>query len=91
MPPDFFEGNSVADMTPQTCGRYIEKRAVTCGVTSSPARLAGRSKPLLDVSDPFAINVQNVTHLGRRCGNSRGARQPWGQIDSHWASNWARN
>ena len=28
---DFFEGNSVADVTPQTCGRYIEKRERSAG------------------------------------------------------------
>ena len=28
---DFFEGNSVADVTPQTCGRYVEKRDRSVG------------------------------------------------------------
>jgi integrase len=28
---DFFEGNSVADVTPQTCGRYVEKRGRSTG------------------------------------------------------------
>ncbi len=28
---DFFEGNSVADVTPQTCGRYAEKRGRSAG------------------------------------------------------------
>jgi integrase len=28
---DFFEGNSVADITPQTCGRYVEKRGRSAG------------------------------------------------------------
>jgi transposase len=28
---DFFEGNSVADVTPQTCGRYVEKRGRSIG------------------------------------------------------------
>jgi integrase len=28
---DFFEGNSVADVTPQTCGRYVEKRGRAVG------------------------------------------------------------
>lgn len=28
---DFFEGNSVADVTPQTCGRYVEKRRRSAG------------------------------------------------------------
>jgi hypothetical protein len=28
---DFFEGNSVADVTPQTCGRYVEKRGRSAG------------------------------------------------------------
>jgi hypothetical protein len=28
---EFFEGNSVADVTPQTCGRYLEKRGRSAG------------------------------------------------------------
>jgi integrase len=28
---DFFEGNTVADVTPQTCGRYVEKRGRSQG------------------------------------------------------------
>jgi integrase len=28
---DFFEGNSVADVTPQACGRYVEKRGRSVG------------------------------------------------------------
>jgi integrase len=28
---DFFEGNSVADVTPQTCGRYVERRGRSAG------------------------------------------------------------
>ena len=28
---DFFEGNSVADVTPQTCARYAEKRGRSAG------------------------------------------------------------
>jgi integrase len=28
---DFFEGNSVADVTPQACGRYVEKRGRSAG------------------------------------------------------------
>ena len=28
---DFFEGRSVADVTPQTCGRYLEKRGRSAG------------------------------------------------------------
>jgi hypothetical protein len=28
---DFFEGNAVADVTPQTCGRYVEKRGRSKG------------------------------------------------------------
>lgn len=28
---DFFEGNSVADVTPQTCGRYVDKRGRSIG------------------------------------------------------------
>jgi integrase len=28
---DFFEGNTVADVTPQTCGRYVEKRGRSKG------------------------------------------------------------
>jgi integrase len=28
---DFFEGNTVADVTPQTCGRYAEKRGRSAG------------------------------------------------------------
>src|SRR5262249_7363478 len=28
---DFFEGNSVADVTPQTCARYAEKRGCSAG------------------------------------------------------------
>ena len=28
---DFWEGNSVADVTPQTCGRYVEKRGRSAG------------------------------------------------------------
>jgi integrase len=28
---DFFEGNSVGDVTPQTCGRYVEKRGRSVG------------------------------------------------------------
>jgi integrase len=28
---DFFEGNSVGDVTPQTCGRYVEKRGRSAG------------------------------------------------------------
>jgi integrase len=28
---DFFEGNTVADVTPQTCGRYVEKRGRSNG------------------------------------------------------------
>jgi hypothetical protein len=28
---DFFEGNSVADVTPQTCGRYVAKRGRSPG------------------------------------------------------------
>jgi integrase len=28
---DFFEGNSLADVTPQTCGRYVEKRCRSIG------------------------------------------------------------
>ncbi len=28
---DFFEGNSVADVTPQTCGRYVENRGRSIG------------------------------------------------------------
>jgi len=28
---DFFEGNSVADVTPQTCGRYVERRGRSIG------------------------------------------------------------
>jgi integrase len=28
---DFFEGSSVADITPQTCGRYVEKRGRSAG------------------------------------------------------------
>jgi len=28
---DFFEGNSLADVTPQTCGRYVERRGRSIG------------------------------------------------------------
>jgi integrase len=28
---DFFEGNSVGDITPETCGRYVEKRGRSAG------------------------------------------------------------
>jgi integrase len=28
---DFFEGNSIADVTPLTCGRYVEKRGRSAG------------------------------------------------------------
>lgn len=28
---DFFEGNSVADVTPQTCGQYVDKRGRSAG------------------------------------------------------------
>jgi hypothetical protein len=28
---DFFEGNSVADVTPQTCARYVKKRGRSAG------------------------------------------------------------
>jgi hypothetical protein len=34
---DFFEGNTVGDVTPQTCGRYAEKRGRSAG-TGSMAR-----------------------------------------------------
>ena len=37
---DFFEGNSVADVTPQTCGRYVEKRGRSAGTVR---RELGRS------------------------------------------------
>lgn len=30
---DFFEGNSIADVTPRTCGRYVEKRGRSAGTS----------------------------------------------------------
>jgi integrase len=40
---NFFEGNSVADVTPQTCGRYVEKRCRTILKDRDEVEKRGRS------------------------------------------------
>jgi len=40
---DFFEGNSIADVTPQTCGRYVEERCRSIIKDSGEVEKRGRS------------------------------------------------
>jgi hypothetical protein len=40
---DFFEGNCVADVTPQTCSRYVEKRCRTIIQDNGKTDKRGRS------------------------------------------------
>jgi hypothetical protein len=51
---DFFEGNSVADVTPQTCGRYVEKRGRSAGT-------ARRELGVLRAAINFAFRSGRIT------------------------------
>jgi integrase len=51
---DFFEGNSVGEVTPQTCGRYVEKRGRSAGT-------ARRELGVLCAAINFAFRSGRIT------------------------------
>jgi hypothetical protein len=51
---DFFEGNGVADVSPQTCGRYVEKRGRSAGT-------ARRELGVLRAAINFAFRNGRIT------------------------------
>jgi integrase len=51
---DFYEGNSVVDVTPQTCGRYVEKRGRSAGT-------ARRELGVLRAAINFAFRSGRIT------------------------------
>jgi hypothetical protein len=46
---DFFEGNSVSDVTPQTCGRYVEERCRSTVQNNKRGRSVGTARRELGV------------------------------------------
>ena len=63
---DFFEGNTVAEVTPQTCGRYVDKRVRSLGTV-------WRELGVLRAAINYAHKTRH-DHPHRRCGTSRTPR-----------------